>query len=236
LERKYRLALDQLERLVVQRLMELQKCHVRGTNYKMRTHIAKHLQSRSKTIKTALSAYNRAVVALKRPQDKLDFNKVIAHDFLSQFDLLRSGRQDIRDKPWAKVENRLLRDTSHKVARAQEEIQRLNVEISRVLNWMQNERKHYHDAIVNAASISPYLAKELHYRLRDMICGHKKIHSSILKCAGLDGYDGPIVTSLDSELPAFSDFDNDNTSVDSEEENNYLDDFIDVLDGMEKLG
>jgi hypothetical protein len=30
--RKYRLALDNLERLVVQRLMELQKCHVRGTS------------------------------------------------------------------------------------------------------------------------------------------------------------------------------------------------------------
>jgi hypothetical protein len=31
-ERGYRLALDRLERLVVQRLMELQKCHIRGTS------------------------------------------------------------------------------------------------------------------------------------------------------------------------------------------------------------
>jgi hypothetical protein len=30
-ERKYRLALDRLERLVVQRLFELQKCHVAET-------------------------------------------------------------------------------------------------------------------------------------------------------------------------------------------------------------
>lgn len=31
-ERKYRLALDKVERLVVQRLFELQKCHIRGTS------------------------------------------------------------------------------------------------------------------------------------------------------------------------------------------------------------
>ena len=31
-ERKVRLTLDKVERLVVQRLMEIQKCHIRGTS------------------------------------------------------------------------------------------------------------------------------------------------------------------------------------------------------------
>lgn len=106
-DRKYHRALDKLQYLVVQRLMELHKCHVRGTSkhnllilwmtddaryqdYKLRTHIAKHLQARSQTIRRALTAYNLAAGKLKR--GKLNFQEVIQMSFLAEFDLLCISR------------------------------------------------------------------------------------------------------------------------------------------------
>ncbi|KAF7342696.1 hypothetical protein MSAN_02027500 [Mycena sanguinolenta] len=45
---KYREALDHIERVIVERLFEMTKIHQSGTGYKMRKHIAKALQARSK--------------------------------------------------------------------------------------------------------------------------------------------------------------------------------------------
>jgi hypothetical protein len=95
---------------------------MRHSDYKLRTHIAKHLRSRSKTIKTTLNTYNRAVIAIGQHSDRLDFNKVIAQEFLYQFDLLRLSRTDIRTKLWAEINNQLLCNSYFKVKQASEEI------------------------------------------------------------------------------------------------------------------
>ncbi|KAJ7718135.1 hypothetical protein B0H16DRAFT_1797773, partial [Mycena metata] len=66
--RRYRLAVDKLELLVVKRLFELTKMNMSQTGYKLRKHIAKALQTRSKTIRTALVRYNTAAAALNPPR------------------------------------------------------------------------------------------------------------------------------------------------------------------------
>ncbi|KAF7362867.1 hypothetical protein MVEN_00636500 [Mycena venus] len=64
---RYQRALDKLQGLVIARLFELTKCHMSGTGYKMRKHIAKALQARSRAIKTAIEQYNAAAAGARGP-------------------------------------------------------------------------------------------------------------------------------------------------------------------------
>jgi hypothetical protein len=64
---------------------------------------------------------------------------VVDYAFLSDFDLLRDGREDIREEAWAKPSGRIAMDLYFKIERAGEEIKRLNVEIPRFMTYMRDE-------------------------------------------------------------------------------------------------
>ncbi|KAJ7768088.1 hypothetical protein DFH07DRAFT_736485, partial [Mycena maculata] len=87
--RRYQRALDHLEGLVVARMFELAKCHMSGTGYKLRKHIAKALQARSKAIKAAIVRCNDAAEVMEPPMPTLDWEEVVECAFLADFDLLR---------------------------------------------------------------------------------------------------------------------------------------------------
>ncbi|KAJ7686337.1 hypothetical protein B0H14DRAFT_2654322 [Mycena olivaceomarginata] len=89
--------------LIVARMFELAKMNMSGTGYKLRKHIAKALQVRSKAVKTALQKYNDAAAAMDPPKPHLAGER----------------RYAARD----------------------EEIERLNLEIPRLLTYMADERK-----------------------------------------------------------------------------------------------
>ncbi|KAJ7770254.1 hypothetical protein DFH07DRAFT_735608 [Mycena maculata] len=137
--RHYQRALDHLEGLVVAHMFELVKCHMSGTGYKLRKHIAKALQARSKAIKAAIVRYNDATEVMEPPMPTLDWEEVVECVFLADFDLLREGRQDIRQEPWALPAGRAAMDQHFKLLRADEEIQQLNVEIHRFVTYMVDE-------------------------------------------------------------------------------------------------
>ncbi|KAJ7898204.1 hypothetical protein B0H14DRAFT_3080808 [Mycena olivaceomarginata] len=99
--RRYQCALDELEGLVVARMFELSKVHMADTGYKLRKHIAKALQARSKGVRSALDRYNDAAVMLSPPRTMLSWEQIVDYAFLADFDLLREGREDIRSEPWA---------------------------------------------------------------------------------------------------------------------------------------
>ncbi|KAJ7609967.1 hypothetical protein FB45DRAFT_982293 [Roridomyces roridus] len=61
LQRKFLVAVNALESVVVQRIFELMKMNQSGTGYKLRKHIAKSLQARSKAVRNALERYNRVL-------------------------------------------------------------------------------------------------------------------------------------------------------------------------------
>ncbi|KAJ7310166.1 hypothetical protein DFH08DRAFT_823197 [Mycena albidolilacea] len=73
--RRYRWAVDSLEALVVKRLLELTKVNQSGLGYKVRKHIAKALQVRSKAIQSALQHYNSAALALDPPRQHLSWEE-----------------------------------------------------------------------------------------------------------------------------------------------------------------
>ncbi|KAL0948667.1 hypothetical protein HGRIS_010470 [Hohenbuehelia grisea] len=87
--REYRRALESLEGLVVARLFELSKMNMANTGYKLRKHISKALQTRSKAIRTALDKFNKAAAQLKPPRPALKWEEVVEYAFLSEFNLLR---------------------------------------------------------------------------------------------------------------------------------------------------
>ncbi|KAF8895674.1 hypothetical protein CPB85DRAFT_1202072, partial [Mucidula mucida] len=132
--REYRLALDELERLVVSRIFELTKMNMSGTGYKLRKHIAKALQTRSKAVRAALGRFNTAAKRLKRPT--LNWEEVVSYSFLAEFDLLRESREEVRKKPWATAVAREALDAFFKTLRADETLIRVSTEMVRLLTYM----------------------------------------------------------------------------------------------------
>ncbi|KAJ3814728.1 hypothetical protein F5876DRAFT_32151, partial [Lentinula aff. lateritia] len=61
--------------------------------------------------RTAVTTYNIAASELNRP--KLSWDQVIEYTFLSNFDLLRDARQDIRSEPWLNREIQSLTTSIH---------------------------------------------------------------------------------------------------------------------------
>ncbi|KAJ7148713.1 hypothetical protein C8R43DRAFT_1128944 [Mycena crocata] len=139
--RKYQLALDGLELLIVERIFELTKMNQSQTGYKMRKHIAKALQARSKAVKNAIDRYNAAASVLTPPMPHLTWEQVVEYAFLADFDILRDTRAEIQSRPWTRPSFRLAMDRYFKILRAREEIKRLNVEIPRVVTWIRDENQ-----------------------------------------------------------------------------------------------
>ncbi|OBZ74357.1 hypothetical protein A0H81_05684 [Grifola frondosa] len=173
-QRDYCLALDNLERLVVQRLLELTKLGMNGIGYKLREKIGK-----------ALWAFNP-------PRPELSWNDIVEMVSLADFDLLRNARQDIRELPWAQRANCDAMNTYFNVKRAWEEIACLNVEISCLFTWMVDEHVDFYCAIQGCYLVDAPLAYELSVRwqYRDKI--HEKVVQWLYKASKLSGFTGSL--------------------------------------------
>ncbi|KAJ7343076.1 hypothetical protein DFH08DRAFT_963082 [Mycena albidolilacea] len=139
--RHYQHALDHLQGLIISRMFELAKCNMSGTGYKLRKHIAKVLQARSKAVKNAISKYNEVAQTMTPPRPTLTWEEVVEYAFLADFDLLREGREDIRGELWAQPAGQVAMDQHYRLLRADKEIQRLNVEIRRLVTYMGDEAR-----------------------------------------------------------------------------------------------
>ncbi|KAJ7229592.1 hypothetical protein C8J57DRAFT_1092490 [Mycena rebaudengoi] len=139
-KQRYHKYVNKLEELILKRMFELTKMNMSQTGYKMRKHIAKALQTRSKAIRTALKNYNTAAESLTPPARMLEWAEVIDYTFLADFDLLRCGIQSDALCPWATPAARMVLDAHFRIERAKEEVIRLDIEIRRVMTHIQDER------------------------------------------------------------------------------------------------
>ncbi|KAJ7083938.1 hypothetical protein B0H15DRAFT_923758 [Mycena belliarum] len=140
-KRKYQLALGELELLIVERIFELTKTNQSQTGYKMRKHIAKALQARSKAVRRVIETYNTAALALDPPMPTLSWEQVVEYTFLADFDILRDTDSEVQSRPWTRPAYRLAMDRYFRILRAREEIRRLNIEIRRVVTWIADENR-----------------------------------------------------------------------------------------------
>ncbi|TDL17784.1 hypothetical protein BD410DRAFT_843337 [Rickenella mellea] len=195
-ERAYRKALDDLELLIVKRLLELTKLNMSGTGYQFRTQIAKALQRRSEAIKNALSRYNTHASKLVPPRPQLTWKEIVEYSFLGEFTLLRSSRSDIREQKWTQPAHREAMAKYFKYHRACEEIDRLNVEIRRLWTAIHDEAAQSSRVIGELSVSNPPLAAELRRRwaLRSSVNG---VHLSRLRrIQSMPGFSGNCSTGV----------------------------------------
>ncbi|KAJ7586950.1 hypothetical protein C8J56DRAFT_786679 [Mycena floridula] len=197
----YQKRLDRLEGLVVERMLELDKVNKSQTGYKMRKHIGHAIKTRSQAIRTALDSYNAAGAKLSPPRPALDWETVIECAFLSEFEMLRDSRQDIRDRPWAKPAGRSLQAQHFKILRAREEIIRCNHEISRLWTHMADEKVFLEGREQAVLITSPALAYQIRqYRLERGRCD--AIHMKRLKRLAKDPrFSGSLTVGKRRETP-----------------------------------
>ncbi|KZT68377.1 hypothetical protein DAEQUDRAFT_671556 [Daedalea quercina L-15889] len=192
-KRRYQRAVDNLERLVVQRLFELSKLGISGIGYKMREKIGKALKAHAEAIRKAITEYNRHAARLNPPRPPLSPTEVMNVASLSEFDLLRDTHQDVRQQPWAQQANRKATNAYFNVKRAHEEIKRLNVESVRLFTSVVDEHFDYYCAISRTLFTDPPLAQELSVRwtYRDRV--NKKIAHCLQQTASLSGFTGNLL-------------------------------------------
>ncbi|KAF7326889.1 hypothetical protein MVEN_02582800 [Mycena venus] len=173
-ERRYRKALMEVERLVVQRLFELTKLGMSGLAYNLRDKIAKALKTRSEAIRRAITVYNEAAASLTPLRERLTF----AETFVSSLGPSRHGV-----KPWSFIS----------VSSApKEEIRHLNVEITRLLTFLVDEHVHYYKAIAGNVIVNLPLTTELQKRWHHASRTSAAICKRIALTSRLVGFSGSI--------------------------------------------
>ncbi|KAK1215201.1 hypothetical protein PQX77_022207 [Marasmius sp. AFHP31] len=192
--RNYRQALDKLERLVVQRLLELTKLNISGVGYKQREKISQALRARAKAIQKALDAYNEAARAMEPPRQALDWKDILDMATVADFDLLKDTELDLTHVPWAQPGPRECMRLHFGLKRAHEEITRLNIEISRLITFMIDDHADHHYAISHTREAGDLdLAAELSYRMavKSEINGHIAIR--LVQTSELEGFSGTLI-------------------------------------------
>jgi hypothetical protein len=154
------------------------------------------LKSRATAIQHARNEYNDCAEQLNPPRPKLSWTEVIETTTLAEFDLLRDTRQDIRQLPWAQPARREAMNIYFKIKAARSEIQRLNVEIRRLLAFMFDDHADHYHAISSQSIVNPPLAHELQtqweYRQQiNTVIVHRLIDTSCLK-----GFSGQLLPGL----------------------------------------
>ncbi|KAJ7835603.1 hypothetical protein B0H13DRAFT_1565351, partial [Mycena leptocephala] len=182
--KKFFEALDALELLIVQRIFELTKVNRPGT--------AHSLKARLEAVKNAISRYNVAAMTLHEPAPTLSWEEVVEYTFLADFDFLRATNRELDSKPWIRPSCRLAMDNYFRILRAREEIKRLNVEIRRVVTWINDEDEFLRrrEAEVQEVEDTAHMAVLIRkYRL-ERACsdeGHMKRFRKLAKTPGFTG-------------------------------------------------
>ena len=214
------------------------------TGYKLRTHINKAIKSRSKACQRALRAYNIAAANLDPPHPQLEWSDIIEYTTLAEFEILRiAAREDIRNLEWANARNRQATVCHLKIKRAKEEIIRLNVEIKRVLTWINDENELFSSALEKTTD--PLLYNVLVERALERERINDKLEVAVTRISLLKGFTGQISTGerLTIRVPGRNDgaeaggkrlenVPGDEADSSDEETHNELDQ---IYEGMESL-
>jgi hypothetical protein len=128
--------------------------------------ISNAITHHSTAIRNALERYNQLAPLQTPPQAVLKFSKVASYAWLGEFELLKHLRQEILVKPWVSKATREIAGKYFKIIRAHEEIAHLNIEISRLQKWVDDEDVHLSTTAMLLRESNPALAGEI-CRLHD---------------------------------------------------------------------
>ncbi|KAG1719238.1 hypothetical protein EDB19DRAFT_1898796 [Suillus lakei] len=179
----YHKAVDDVERLVVMRLLELTKLQMSGLGYKLRTQISTALKSRATAIRNALTP--------EPSSPPLQWEQIVDYSFLAEFDLLRKTGTEIQTKRWANPSYRHASTQHLAHQRAKEEIRRLNVEVGRLCTKIRDDALDYPRAIAQLELDNPPLAAHLQRRWQWLRSANGQPFG-IDQILRLPGYSGPM--------------------------------------------
>ncbi|KAG6379830.1 hypothetical protein JVT61DRAFT_10378 [Boletus reticuloceps] len=158
---KYRAAIDELEHLVMKCLFELSKLGMSGTGYKLQQQIAKALQRRSEAIRKAIQHYNKEAILLNPPQPTITWKEIVDYSILSEFDLLRQSRSDVRQDDWAKPAYHKATVKFFKLSHARKEVTRIEIEVHCLRTAIHDKEQLMKATIDHLLQMDHALAKEL---------------------------------------------------------------------------
>lgn len=162
-------------------------------DYKLRTNIWKHLNSRTQAIHSALNVYNTLASKVQPPAKTIEWDDLMNLTFVADFDLIRSSHGDanILSKPWMSQANREVCNKLYKIIRAREEITRLNVEVTRLRTYLHYESLSYRRAIETLKGNARHLlAAEVLERHEMRLATNNRHHLVLNKIEGLEGFSG----------------------------------------------
>ena len=119
---------------------------------------------RSESVKNAINRYNEQALLLDPPAQTVTWQDIANYTHVGEFEMLRIARWDIRREKWVQKPYRDAGIKYFKLCRAREELQRLNVEVRRLLTWIHDENEHTQQVINHVVSDEPHLADELRRR------------------------------------------------------------------------
>ena len=111
---------------------------------------------------------------------------------LAEFDLLQYGRQDVRLLKWTQPKHREAMRLHFKIKQAHEEIERLNVEIQRLITFMFDDHVDHYRSIQELDVLDPNLAHELSLRWEYLQQLNSKIVCRLVQTSRLSGFTGII--------------------------------------------
>lgn len=154
------------------------------------------MKSRAEAIRHALDEYNKYAVQLNPPRDQISWSTIVNAVFLSELDILKDTRQDIRKLKWANIEHRQASQLYFSIKRAKEEIARLNVEARRLLTGMFDEHCEFRRAIASTVASDPPLSFELAriWSFRDKL--NTKVAERLLSTSKLTGFTGDLTVGV----------------------------------------
>ncbi|KAE9383060.1 hypothetical protein BT96DRAFT_798136, partial [Gymnopus androsaceus JB14] len=153
----------------------------------MRKHIAQSLKNRLKSIQNAITAYNKAAAALHPPRRKITWDKIVDFSYLSEFDILRNTREEVREKKWATPQNHLLMSQFFKYVRVEEEIAWVHVEVKRLLTHMVDEEQEVGGKAKEVEARDPVLSLQIRHYWKERSrynCLHRSCLFAITKLRG----------------------------------------------------
>ncbi|KAG8725372.1 hypothetical protein FRC09_001176 [Ceratobasidium sp. 395] len=138
-ERKYRAALDRLQQLLLQRLLELARLNIGGFGYKLRRQMVTATKNRSRAIRTTVTRVNTLAQELGLEQAPIVIEDVLKHQFLAEFDFLQICNEDVRKEKWARQPMRDAVEARLRIRRAKEELTRVEIEARRLATFIVDE-------------------------------------------------------------------------------------------------
>ncbi|KAI0313492.1 hypothetical protein OF83DRAFT_1065430, partial [Amylostereum chailletii] len=201
--RAYIRALEEVERLIVQRFFELSKANLAATCYKQRKHIASAIIKRSAVVRTALDMYNKLAPLQTPPREPLRYDQLTSYTWLGEVEFLKESHHDILNKEWASLVNRDAANKYFKLLRAKEELVRCNVEARRLQAWIDYEDAELIKRADTLFATDPFLAGHLHthaVRRRILNDQHRTQLKKLYKLPGFTGWQPVNVRVVDNDV------------------------------------